>query len=278
MNIARTTLQIGLPQPIRLLHCSDTHIARVDDQDSGRTRREAGKRAPIYHHAEQYFQAMLERLPGFDLLVHTGDLIDFVSHANLEYIQTHMSGVNWIFAAGNHELCNYTGEELDADAYRQKYFGLLQEAFPNPLRFASRIFGGVNFVAVDNCNYQFRESALEAFRCEAAKGYPILLLIHNPIHTDDLFTQMMDVRRTQCAYLAGTPEQLLQRYPTDYRQMQRPTPTTLAFIREIKQCRHLKAILSGHLHANYETNLHSTLPQYVAGGAFQGDMRELKIY
>lgn len=279
MKTAHTTITIGLPKPIRLLHCTDTHITRADERDNERKRELAKNRSAYFSEAEEHFERDLKRIRAkeFDLLLHTGDLIDFVSYANLDYVRKHLSDIDWFFAVGNHEFSRYVGEAFEDEAYKQKYFGAVQTVFPNPLRFASRIFGGVNFVAVDNGYYLFSEFALEAFRREVAKGYPIILMMHNPIYTDELYRKMMATDQRECAYLIGVPEELLQSYPPGRILQQRPDTATFAFIKEITECRQLKAILAGHFHFHFETALTPTLKQYVTGAGFKGEAREIEL-
>lgn len=277
MKIVRTTIQVGLPKSILLFHCSDTHIALADERDNARKLELAKNRFQYFPEAPRHFREALERAGKFDLLLHTGDLIDFISYANLDYVRKNMAGRSWFFAVGNHEFSRYVGEAFEDEQYKQKYFDAVQEVFPNPLGFSSRVFGGVNFVAVDNSYYLFAEFAVEALRRETARGYPIILMMHNPIHTDELYREMMVVRKRECAYLVGTPEEQLAGYPPERIRQQRPDAATLAFIEEVKHSPKIKAILAGHLHFNYETGLTPTLTQYIAGAGYWGDAREIEI-
>ncbi len=277
MKIARSTIKIGLPAPLRLLHLSDTHIAFADERDNERKQQLAKNRFQYFSDAPGNFDRALEHAKNFDLIVHTGDLIDFVSYANLDYVTEKLRDVDYFFATGNHEFSRYVGEAVEDEEYKQKHFKAVQDAFPNSLRFASRIFRGVNFVAVDNGYYLFLDSALDRLREEAAKGFPIVLMMHNPIHTDELYHEMMVNRRNQCAYLVGTPEALLAPYPAERAVQQKPDDPTLRFIEEVKSCPQVKAVLTGHLHFNYETALTPTLTQYIAGGGYLNEAREIEI-
>lgn len=277
MKIVRTTIRVGLPGPVRLLHCSDTHIALADERDNARKRELAKNRFQYFSEAPGHFREALGRAGEFDLLLHTGDLIDFISYANLDYVRENLAGRDWFFAVGNHEFSRYVGEAFEDEEYKRKYFGAVQKVFPNPLGFASRVFGGVNFVAVDNGYYLFAESAVEALRREAARGFPIILMMHNPIHTDELYREMMVARERECAYLTGTPEERLACYPPARIRQQRPDAATLAFIEEVKRTPEIKAVLAGHLHFNYETALTPTLTQYIAGAGYRGEAREIEI-
>lgn len=132
-------------------------------------------------------------------------------------------------------------------------------------------------MAVDNSYYQFRPEELEAFRLEEEKGYPVLLLLHNPLHTVPLYREMMVKRRNRCAYLVGTPEKLLEPYPEERRRQQRANGPTQAFINYLKRQTLVKAVLTGHLHFNFDSVLYGNVVQYTVGWNFRRDVREYEI-
>ena len=85
MELLKTQVKIGLAEPVRVLHISDTHLTYADMRDGERKVKLAEDRAQYFSEAEENLQAASqmakeERVP----IVHTGDLIDFVSKANLE--------------------------------------------------------------------------------------------------------------------------------------------------------------------------------------------------
>ncbi len=88
-------------------------------------------------------------------LIHTGDLIDFVSWANLDFARQFCSRDDCIMAAGNHEFeAGHVGEAFEDEMYRNQVSERVQAAFANDIRFSSRLIGGVNFVAIDNGYYR----------------------------------------------------------------------------------------------------------------------------
>ena len=58
---------------------------------------------------------------------------------------------------------------------------------------------------------------------------------------------------------------------------QRPTEATLRMIDYIRSEPCIKAILSGHLHFDYESYLTDNLIQFVTGGAYEGCAREVTL-
>ena len=281
MNLSKVRIEIGLPAPLRLLHVSDTHLALADGRDGERKQALAARRSAAFGKEGDCLRSFSEAVAYArnccDLMICTGDLIDFVSAKNLDTAKEMLSGTDYFFAAGNHEFSKYVGEAVEDEAYKLDSLPLVQRYIGNDLRFASRLVGGVNLVAVDNSYYLFRPEELEAFRREVEKGYPILLLLHNPLHTDALYREMMVNRRNECAYLVGTPEELLEPYPEERRSQQRADGPTLAFIDYLKQQTLVKAVLTGHLHFNFDSVLYGDVVQYTAGGNFRRDVREYEI-
>ena len=80
---------------------------------------------------------------------------------------------------------------------------------------------------------------------------------------------MMVNRKSECAYLVGTPEELLKPYCDHRYRQQRPDDATLAFLDRLAHEPLVKAILAGHLHFNFDTNFAGRIPQHITGGGFQ---------
>ena len=282
MNLQKINLHIGLEKPLTLLHLSDTHIILADERDDERKRKLAEDRVHAFGVPQDEVIRNLDAALDYakancDLVVHTGDLIDFVSHPNLDILSEKLSAEDTFFAVGNHEFSLYVGEAKEDTAYKMQSFNRVRAASPNDLDFASRIVNGVNLVAVDNGYYLLTENQLERLKKELQKGLPVILLMHNPIHTETLYDYMMNVRKSPCAYLTGTPEELLSCYPADRREQQRPDKPTLDFIGYIKKQPQIKAVFAGHLHFFHQDQITGTLPQFIAGGGFNNEATEYRI-
>ena len=264
MNIIETKINVGASEPFRLLHISDTHITLADERDDQRKRDLAVDRVRGFPKAEQYLDeacqmAKQENIP----IVHTGDLIDFVSAANLDRAKKFTSENDVFFIAGNHEFSLYVGEAFEDEAYRNQSLSLVQRSFPDDLRFCTRTINGVKLIGIDDGYYRFDRAQLDALKKEVDEGLPIILFMHNPLHEDELYKKMM--QRAPCAYLTSTPEDLMKDYD-DYRyRQQKADEITLEATRFIETCPLIKAIFAGHLHRDYEGMVDGHLPQYVTG-------------
>jgi hypothetical protein len=197
--------------------------------------------------------------------LHTGDLLDFVSFANIDCARRFSDENDVFFAAGNHEFSLFVGEAWEDADYRNQSFDRVQAAFDNDIRFSSRVIGGINFVAIDDGYYLFDEDHLDRLRAEAARGLPIVLLMHNPLYERALYDLMLTTNKAGLAYLTAVPEEMIRHYD-DYRYRQQlADDATLAVFEYIKQEPMIRAVLSGHLHFDYEGRVTDTLPQIVTG-------------
>ena len=71
------------------------------------------------------------------------------------------------------------------------------------------------------------------------------------------------LKQSPCAYLAGVPTELMKSYPTDRFQQQLADETTLKVMEYIKDQPLIKALITGHLHFNYEGVYADRIPQIV---------------
>ena len=82
MKLERSVLKIGLVKPVKLLHVTDSHLTLTDERDDERKRALSGR---MGEGAVEYLSEQIKFAEeNCDLLVHTGDLMDFISHPNAE--------------------------------------------------------------------------------------------------------------------------------------------------------------------------------------------------
>ncbi|MBQ8342054.1 MAG: metallophosphoesterase [Clostridia bacterium] len=262
MSIIETKLNVGAQTPFRVLHVTDTHLTDADLRDGERKVTLAEKRAKIFPLADATLElaAKVAKEQGVPI-VHTGDLLDFVSVANLEKAKKFTDENDCFIAAGNHEFSLYVGEAKEDAAYRNQSLATVQAAFKNDIRMAARVIGGVNFVALDNGYYLFEREQLDFLKKEVTKGLPVVLLLHNPLFERALYDRMM--QKSPCAYLVGVPEELMQGYPGDRYAQQLADAVTRETVDYIKEETTIKALITGHLHFNYDGVFADRIPQIV---------------
>lgn len=276
-QLLRTRSHIGATEPFKLLHISDTHLCLADDRDDKRKNDLAVSRSRVFGDGMDALRWSADVARENDaLLVHTGDLIDFVSYANLDAAKRFTDENDCFFAAGNHEFSLYVGEAWEDEAYREQSLARVQAAFKNDIRFSSRVVCGVNLVGIDNSYYRFDRLQLDLLKREVERGLPILLFMHDPMHTDELFRYIREERGDRIAYLAATPRELLSDYD-DYRfRQQCPDDITVEAAEYIAGERSIRALFTGHLHFSYEVSYYGRT-QYVTGGTGHRIARLIEI-
>ncbi len=276
MQLIKSTVKIGLEKPLRLLHVTDSHVALADERDDER-KHELAKRLGDPDKEKYLYEHIAYAEEHCDLLVHTGDLTDFVSHANTDFAREILKNEKIFYIAGNHEYSQYVGEAWEDNAYRMNSYMQMGYGLGVPMFFNARTVGGVNIVGIDNSYYQFEDWQLWRLQREVEKGLPIILAFHDPLFEESLFQYHRARVPNDCTYLVGCDEEHLLCYNEFRAVQQRPTEATLRFIDYVKHEPLIKAILTGHLHFSFESMLTPTLPQFVTGGAYEGVARELTI-
>ena len=281
MKIEKTSVQVGLKQPIKVLHITDSHLTLINESDCAAKKALAQSRASAMEQfpgSSVHFlqEALAYGKENCDLIAHTGDLTDFVSFGNSAYASRFLKEEKVFFIAGNHEYSQYVGEAWEDDAYRMNSYMQIKDAFGVPLRFASRVCGGINFVGVDNGYYRFEDWQLQRLRMEEEKGLPVVLLLHDPLYEDMLFEEGMRRTNGACSYLVACGEERIARYGDEYRALQqRPDAATVRFAEHVAQSKRICAILAGHLHFSYTAILPSGICEIVTAGTYQGVAREI---
>ena len=267
MKFIDSEIHVGAEKPFELLHFSDIHLTYADGRDDARKIALAKDRRGYFPDAQANLDSVIEdsRRTGAQL-VSTGDLLDFVSWANIDAARKFTDEYDCFFAAGNHEYSLYVGEAWEDEAYRNQSLEKVQSAFKNDIRFAARIINGVNFVAIDNGYYLIDRRQLDALKAECAKGLPVILLMHVPLHTEYLRHMIMDEAGHPCAYLMGSPENVLATYDDHRCRQQRPDVVTREAYEYMTSEPAIKAILAGHIHGDhFEDKITGSLTQYTVG-------------
>ncbi len=285
----RINLKIGLPKPISVVHVSDSHLCFCDSRDNSKKQEVAKKRHLAYSGVPQ---TTLEndRMLGFlaasvayakknrAFYFHTGDLIDFGSQMNFEVSKKYLPSKNRLLAMGNHEYSEYVWDKRTGLYPDKKNIKELEELARHDIVFASMIYGGVNFISIDNNYYNFPKIALERIKQEEKKGYPIILGFHIPIYTQKIFNAVMKKNNNVRAALVAVPDDKLALFPQEgARLIQKPTADTLEFMDYLAGKNSVRAILCGHLHLEIDDLLFGKIPQYCSGLGAIGYATELTI-
>ena len=207
-----------------------------------------------------------------DYVLHTGDLIDFQSRANFDLVRKYY-GETMFGSMGNHEFYTYLPEEKHTwqEPFKYRSLQVLKETYPIDARFSSKVVNGVNFICLDDVFGTFQPDQVERFHAETKKGLPIILAMHVPILTEELWrwtTRFWGQSGRKYHDAVVPPPQ------DDYRR-QLNDPTSRDFVSYLKSEPLLKGLLVGHQHITMEERFSPTAVQYVIGGNFLFNGREV---
>ena len=278
LKIAPLEIDIGVGKAFKALHFSDTHLNFFDAVDFSAV---TDSKKAHYHRrwcrfpqALQSFYATVDyaRSNGL-MMLHTGDLIDYVSEGNERTLSHNVAGLDFHYAIGNHEYQDRGPEHYTDD--QQGVRRRLRRYLPNDLTVASRVVGGVNFVSFDNAMHNLREETIVGVKKEFGKGLPVVLMCHiPPVYTMLFRENSRKAKRTRLIRMgevsAQTKEMPLPGNPAD-----RHNESTRAFYAWLRGRKDLKAILCGHTHCAEVDDFSDTAKMYVAGGNYEGHAYEI---
>jgi 3',5'-cyclic AMP phosphodiesterase CpdA len=308
-GMAASALRVpGLPRRLRAFHITDSHL------DFG-PEAESGSRELCEYLSERYkggFKANMNRGPGtvhghtardpveifeaqvasaaeqgVDVLIHTGDLLNFPSPRSAAWVAetVRRSGIpHFLFISGNHDWqhCPITleGVEKGSDRLRREWRArALPALFPRGRGMSHwhEDIGGLRFIGVDNSTNYITPEQLAWFEATAvAPGPPVVLLLHVPIRLPAL----MEEGRPDGGGVTGTATlrdkrdgkgSVMDGIPTDAEEAEwsegvsgvaDAALSTTRFIALVQGLPRLVAVLAGHIH---DHNAHAV----GAGGGVQ---------
>lgn len=284
----RIKVNVGAAKPFKAVQLGDVHMVRVDSSDDQRKIALAAARYQEMKLGEHYLEEAIGiARKKHAVLLHVGDMIDFVSHANLEYAGMIFGSDDWFACAGNHEYSRYVGEANENAEYKAGTFDEVSKEFPNNLTFASRVINGVNFVAVDDVYYNFTAEQLALMKREVAKGMPIVFMCHVPFYAPRHYRSQLKKTNGLCSYETGIPDELISTwkkidYPEDQlwrdrRVQQRADAETKDFVKYVESEPLVKAVLCGHTHDFSKERISPFAKMYVCGAVYEGTANLLEF-
>ena len=269
LSISYATVEIGLEKPFSVLHISDTHLTAAYPHENETKQRLHQTRTRTFggHQEEALRDSLAWAKEKVDYVVHTGDLIDWQSEANYDLVRKYF-GDNMIGCMGNHEFSPDMGysdpKESPTEAYKDLSRKALSDAYPFDISFSSQVVNGVNFIMIDDVYGTVTEEQVARFREQAAKGLPMVLCMHVPFYTPDIWraTKRFWTGR-DCKFTDGAVPETGGAYR---RQME--DSTTREFIEYLRKEPLLKAILAGHEHITVQDRFSQSAVEYVVSGNF----------
>lgn len=286
-KLLHETVDVGAARPFRALLAADNHLCRIGEIEATADpvlADQTARRSARFAAAEESFAGLRALLAeperADDPLFHAGDLADFATDANFA-----AAAAFWnenarrplLAAPGNHEYCRLLGDELSSGADIAARAARIAGNWPNLVDFATLEHGDVLFVAMDDAFHRVTETQRRAFRREAARGLPLVLLVHAPFWTPELGAVMLERTGGHALYCVGAPDEIVKNYHEPYRTAQRADAPTRDFLEDLRATPNLRAVLAGHVHVFHRSDLLPGVPQICAAPGFVGQAVELEF-
>lgn len=269
LSLAYRQIDIGLKEPFSVLHISDTHLTEAYPHEPADKQTLKKTRTQCFggHQEEALRDSLAWAKQNVDYVVHTGDLIDWQSEANFDLVKKYYGGA-FTGSMGNHEFSPSMWlskpKEERTEAWKEQSRAKLSAAYPFDISFHAEVIRGVNFVFIDDVYGYVVPSQVERFAAEVKKGLPIVLCMHVPFLTDNLW-------RWTCRFWMQSGKKFRNAQvpnPTGDYLAQKEDPTTRDFLAYLRSEKLLKGILAGHQHITMEDRFSPTAMEYVVGGNF----------
>ena len=251
MKIIQNTIHIGVEKPFTFLHISDVHLCEADATETEERRRFAGDRKSMFSYAPRFIKEVEEYVAetGYPLF-NTGDMLDFITPENIRVAREFAEATGMTMAAGNHEYwyCPKNRFSFDdvPETYENKNESLraVEAELGMDIRFVCREIGGVNFVCMDDGDYDIDEDIFEKLRAVEAEGKPILLFMHIPLYSAHLGHVAKYSLCAPASYFENC-------HPVDVFE-RRPEALTERIVEHIRRSPLIRCVLCGHTHQNAE--------------------------
>ena len=261
----------GLERPVRILHLTDAHIVDAYEHESEAHQKFVTWRKRVFEIPDSTPAKVLEEAMDygkqFDCTVVTGDVVDCVSEANYDEMRRIFAGRDFMFTLGSHEYIQMHRHAVGTHEHRDskaEMWDELQKMFVGDMAFDSRIVGGVNIITADNASFAWTEYQYRRFREEVAKGYPILIFTHTPMH--------MPHSKTGEMYLTKDCYNQMTRYGFSEEEIQLSREVTDFLVNEPL----VKGFFAGHCHLSMDTSYQGK-PCYLTGALYQKELTEIIV-
>lgn len=256
LRMRRVNLVVGAECPFRVLHVSDSHVARIDSRDGDAVYAFAKSRSRMGRELGEYYldEAVHHARAAGIKVVHTGDFMDFMSEANLEYAARRFRTDGFLACVGNHEYWLDAGKR-EVEEYKVPTIPKVKAVWNGVPASVTRI-GGVNFFVFDNAFGTVTDEIAARFDDVAKEGSPIVMVCHVPLWAEGCGLE---------ANVCGKP----MRVGGD--------AASSAFVERVRHEHLVKAVLAGHLHARHDFNFSPTARECVANALFNGEAAEVSF-
>ena len=270
----------GLKKDFKILHFTDLHACALDEAEKAAmepVRRDyIPPRQGLFGGGRPYpSEAALPALMAYgeeiaaDLILMTGDIIDFPSEANLTLLKSCVDAcrVPVLYITGNHDWSYADDYHTEGAA---KIYLTRVDAISGAVDHAAIYEDETVLVcAVDSGLDRIRPETLEAYLNAARRargtGKALILALHVPVHAETLVEDTVRVWRRELTVGKGA-------FGAD-------DPDTMTFYNAVAVDTALApdAVIAGHLHFDHEDLLENGVLQYVTDIACDGHCRVITL-
>ena len=278
VHVSAETIEVdGFDREFNIFFISDSHISLCDDRDE-ELKDKAAQRSASFKadgiEAWDRFDALVGEASSTDndILILGGDIIDSAMYASIDHVKEQVDafGGEYLYSMGNHDF-EYGTEYFSQTAYSE-YLPRLDEIH-GKASYQVKEYDDLIIFAADDDNNQIDEAVLEAYKTEAAKGKPIVLIVHVPIEPvtgDDSLTE-------KCKEVWGPSQDGKSRVTMGVNGCY-PNDTTREFLNLVlADDSPVVLVLAGHIHFYHKDMLNDRIVQIVSGAAFEGDALRVSL-
>lgn len=274
------THEITVPSISReytFMHLTDTHLCALNQKD--KSTMSASRYSYAYNMRYTYrvggmltenkFSAYykLAKERGAEAVILSGDIITFPSYGNIDLLYRLLNqtpdGIKTTFVVGNHDW-TFADDYQSANA-ASKYLPMLSELSGGDPHFSYLEYDDVIIAMVDNSTNKVTKDTVDKFLALYEKNKPIILSLHVPLYSERLYQYGIDKEGVSYTMggksLFGDDPDVKRFYEAVCLDADSP----------------VIAVLSGHLHIDFEESFPNGVPQYVTYPGFDGGCRFFKL-
>lgn len=266
----------GLTRDYTFFHLTDLHMGELTPEEAAEMSQErrsyAEHRFEFFAREGQGAAALWKdymnraKAEGADLLLLTGDIIDFPSDANVKALKEGVksSGIPTLFVVGNHDWSF-------ADDYHTPHATELHHPKFTEICYGDPYIAWVEYedlmvCAVDDSRDRVSETTVDKFLTLCEKGKPIILMMHVPLHVDSMEADTRACWQGRNLTMGGAGF-----YGDD--------PNVKRFYEAVALDPNtpVKLVVTGHLHFHHEDLLPNGVPQIVTDKGYTGGCRVIRV-
>ena len=262
----KITINLNLNSQYKIIHFSDVHVIYANEKDDKEEYEKALKQEDAWYRVRKDFanhfneickvEHMIPSIKCLDnlidytialnpnALVMTGDILDYYSKSNLEYLTNSLQKVNmpYLITCGNHEKA----EIFDELTHNQSHFSVIK-------------FDDFKLIGLDDSTKKINEKQLYLLKEELKDNKPIILCMHIPVmtkHNEEemkVYDQYFVINYKECDEVTAEFLYLIENEPL------------------------ITNILCGHTHGKGESYFAKGKKQYCASSGLIGYLNNITI-